>query len=157
MNISHYVGVFVLGFPLSFCWLSGVKWIRIWSHRPFWGSMPPDSPSSGAPPACKLFPCVHLQNLTLCCRLKTNILYWAYEINVQGWKKSLVLEGVGWGGGGTFYKLWLPRGVQFSQVIIFLAGGGKFMIDHTFLKCERKWEKALSFLFFALAATCSST
>ena len=25
---------FVLGFPLSFYWLSGVKWIRMWSHRP---------------------------------------------------------------------------------------------------------------------------
>ena len=41
------------------------------------------------------------------------------------------------GGGGAFKKLLLPRGVQFSQVIIF-GGGGKFMIDHTFLKCERK-------------------
>ena len=39
-------------------------------------------------------------------------------------------------GGGAFKKLLLPRGVQFSQVIIL--GGGKFMIDHTFLKCERK-------------------
>ena len=26
---------FVLGFPLSFYWLSGVKWIRMWSHRPW--------------------------------------------------------------------------------------------------------------------------
>ena len=31
----HYIGVFVLGFPLSFYWLSGVKWIRIGSHRPW--------------------------------------------------------------------------------------------------------------------------
>ena len=27
--------------------------------------MPPDSPSSRVPSACKLFLCVHLQNLTL--------------------------------------------------------------------------------------------
>ena len=26
---------FVLGFPLSFYWLSGVKWIRMWSQRPW--------------------------------------------------------------------------------------------------------------------------
>ena len=30
-----FFGVFVLGFPLSFYWLSGVKWIRMWSHRPW--------------------------------------------------------------------------------------------------------------------------
>ena len=35
INILHYSGVFVLGFSLSFYWLSGVKWIRMWSHRPW--------------------------------------------------------------------------------------------------------------------------
>ena len=30
-----FFGVFVLGFPLSFYWLSGVKSIRMWSHRPW--------------------------------------------------------------------------------------------------------------------------
>ena len=35
INVSHYIGVFVLGFPLSFYWLGGVKWIRMWSHRPW--------------------------------------------------------------------------------------------------------------------------
>ena len=34
INILHYLGVFVLGFPLSFYWLSEVKWIRMLSHRP---------------------------------------------------------------------------------------------------------------------------
>ena len=28
INISHYIDVFVLGFPLSFYWLSAGKWIR---------------------------------------------------------------------------------------------------------------------------------
>ena len=35
INISHSVGILALGFPLSFYWLSGVKWIRMWSHRPW--------------------------------------------------------------------------------------------------------------------------
>ena len=28
INISHYIDVFVLGFPLSFYWLSAGEWIR---------------------------------------------------------------------------------------------------------------------------------
>ena len=72
-------------------------------------------------------PRVHLQNLTLRYQLL------AYEINAQGWKKRLGLDRVGgWGGGGAFIKLLLPRGVQFSYVIIW-GGGGKVLIHHTFL------------------------
>ena len=53
----------------------------------------------------------------------------AYEINVQGWKKRLGLEGVGGGageGGGVLFKNCYCQaggGVQFSCVI-FLGGGG---------------------------------
>ena len=46
-----------------------------------WVSMPLDSPRFGAPSEGKLFSCVYLQSLTLCCRLQVS----AYEINVQGW------------------------------------------------------------------------
>ena len=38
LNSDKYFALFwcfVLGFPLSFYWLSGVKWIRMWSHRPW--------------------------------------------------------------------------------------------------------------------------
>ena len=53
----------------------------------------------------------------------------AYEINVQGWKKRLGLEGVGGGagGGGCFLKIVIAKrgeGVQFSCVIFFWGGGG---------------------------------
>ena len=54
----------------------------------------------------------------------------AYEINVQGWKKRLGLEGVGGGagegGGGCFLKIVIAKrgeGVQFSCVISFFGGG----------------------------------
>ena len=66
----------------------------------------------------------------------------AYEINVQGWKKRLGLEGVGGGaggGGGCFLKIVIAKrgeGVQFSCVIFLggWGGGGKVLIRHTFLK-----------------------
>ena len=50
----------------------------------------------------------------------------AYEINTQGWKKRLSLEGVGmvWGAGGGGYILKfviVKRGVQFSYVIILVG------------------------------------
>ena len=45
----------------------------------------------------------------------------AYEINAQGWKKRLGLEGV------------RERGLQFSYAITFLGGGGRVLIQHTFL------------------------
>ena len=55
----------------------------------------------------------------------------AYEINVQGWKKRLGLEGVGGGagegGGGCFLKIVIAKrgeGVQFSCVIFWGWGGG---------------------------------
>ena len=49
-----------------------------------------------------------------------------YEINAQGWKKTLGLEGDG-GRGGVHFKLLLPgMGVQLSDVILFLGRGGKF-------------------------------
>ena len=38
LNSDKYFALFwcfVLGFPLSFYWLSGVKWIRMWSQRPW--------------------------------------------------------------------------------------------------------------------------
>ena len=31
----YCIGVFVLRFPIFFYWLSGLKWIRMWSHRPW--------------------------------------------------------------------------------------------------------------------------
>ena len=69
----------------------------------------------------------------------------AYEINVQGWKKRLGLEGVGGGagevgGGGVLFKNCYCKageGVQFSCVIFWGwggGGGGKVLIRHTFLK-----------------------
>ena len=67
----------------------------------------------------------------------------AYEINVQGWKKRLGLEGVGGGagegGGGAFKKLLLQsggRGYNFhvSFFGVGWGGGGKVLIRHTFLK-----------------------
>ena len=55
----------------------------------------------------------------------------AYEINAQGWKKRLGLDGIG--GGGCIFKIaiYCQEGVQLSVVIIF---GGKVLIHHTFLK-----------------------
>ena len=35
INILHYTVVLVLVNPLSFYWLGGVKWNRMWSHRPW--------------------------------------------------------------------------------------------------------------------------
>ena len=57
----------------------------------------------------------------------------AYEINAQGWKKRLGLDGIG--GGGCIFKIaiYCQEGVQLSLVIIFLRGG-KVLIHHTFLK-----------------------
>ena len=62
---------------------------------------------------------MHLQNLTLRYQLL------AYEINAQGWKKRLGLDGVGgWGGGGgCIYKIVITKGGT-----IFLCNylGGSF-------------------------------
>ena len=66
----------------------------------------------------------------------------AYEINAQGWKERLGLEGVeGWG--GAFSKLLLPRrggGVQFSFVVNFFFFGGGILIHHTFLTPPPLWD-----------------
>ena len=76
--------------------------------------MPPDAPRFGAPSAG--FPCVQIQNLTLRCQLRYLI---AYEINAQGWNKSLGLEGVG---GGCNLKIVIAKGggTQFLYVIIII-------------------------------------
>ena len=63
----------------------------------------------------------------------------AYEINAQGWKKRLGVEGVGevQGGGGVYIlKIAIAKGaVEFSYIIFFFGGGrgGKGFIHHTFL------------------------
>ena len=61
----------------------------------------------------------------------------AYEINAQGWKKRLGVEGVGevrGGGGGCILKIAIAKGaVQFSYITSFLGGGGKVLAHHTFL------------------------
>ena len=52
----------------------------------------------------------------------------AYEINVQGWKKRLGLEGVGGGagegGGGAFKKLLLQSGGRGYNFHVSFFGGG---------------------------------
>ena len=77
--------------------------------------MPPDAPRFGAPSAG--FPCVQIQNLTLRCQLRYPLI--AYEINAQGWNKSLGLEGVG---GGCNLKIVIAKGggTQFLYVIIII-------------------------------------
>ena len=50
-------------------------------------------------------------------------------------KETLVLEGVG-GGGGCILKIFIAKRVQFSYVIIIIIifwGRGKVLIHHTFL------------------------
>ena len=39
INIAHFSGVFVLGIPLSFYSLSGVKWIWMWSQLQFYSGV----------------------------------------------------------------------------------------------------------------------
>ena len=53
----------------------------------------------------------------------------AYEINAQGWKKRLGLDGIG--GGGCIFKIaiYYQEGVQLSLVIIF-GWGGSFDTPH---------------------------
>ena len=53
----------------------------------------------------------------------------AYEINAQGWKKRLGLDGIG--GGGCIFKIaiYCQEGVHLSLVIIFW-GGGSFDTPH---------------------------
>ena len=66
----------------------------------FGESMPQTPPGFGRLQRANVFfPCVHLQNLTLRCQLPASL---AYEINAQGWKKRLSLEGDGGGGGGEY-------------------------------------------------------
>ena len=51
-------------------------------------------------------------------------------------KETLVLEGVGGGGGGCILKIFIAKRVQFSYVIIIIIifwGRGKVLIHHTFL------------------------
>ena len=62
----------------------------------------------------------------------------AYEINAQGWKKRLGVEGVGevQGGGGGVYilKIAIAKGaVEFSYIIFFLGGGGGVKVSYTTL------------------------
>ena len=60
----------------------------------------------------------------------------AYEINAQGWKKRLGVEGVGEvrGGGGCILKIAIAKGdVEFSYITFFGGEGGKVFIHHTFL------------------------
>ena len=59
----------------------------------------------------------------------------AYEINAQGWKKRLGLEGVG-GGGVHFKNGYCQGGVQFLYVIIW-GGGDEVLIHHTINGCKR--------------------
>ena len=65
---------------------------------------------------------MHLQNLTLRYQLL------AYEINAQGWKKRLGLDGVGgWGrgGGGCIYKIVIAKGGTIF-ICNYLGGEVKF-------------------------------
>ena len=48
----------------------------------------------------------------------------AYELNAQGWKKRLGLEGVGgWGGGGGISKMVIARGGTIF-ICNYFGGGG---------------------------------
>ena len=61
----------------------------------------------------------------------------AYEINVQGWKKRLGLEGVAGGAAeAVLFKSCYCQGGGGGTIVMchFLGGGGKFLIRHTFLK-----------------------
>ena len=67
--------------------------------------------------------------------------YWhliAYEINTQGWKKRLGLEGVRGGGGGAFWKLLLPRGGTIFICNYF--GGFKFWYTTLLKTPATVWE-----------------
>ena len=73
---------------------------------------------------------VHLQNLTLRCQRR---YLTPYEINAQGRKKRLGLEGVG-RGGSAFEKLLLPRvGTVFIRNFFFVGGGGGVKFLYTTL------------------------
>ena len=80
--------------------------------------MTPDSPGFGVPSAHKLFfPCVHLQNLMLLCR--PLVSHGLRNQCPRMEKETLVLEGVG-GGGGCILKIVIAEGVLFSYVIIII-------------------------------------
>ena len=60
----------------------------------------------------------------------------AYEINAQGWKKRLGVEGVGEvrGGGVYILKIAIAKGaVEFSYIIFFFGGGGGVKVSYTTL------------------------
>ena len=82
-----------------------------------WGSMPPDSPRFGAPSPSSAFS-------SAACTLKisrhaANYRHLiVYEINAQGWKKRLGLEGVGGVGRVHFKNCYCQGGIQFSHAII---------------------------------------
>ena len=95
--------------------------------------MPPVSPRFGAPLGRANFS-------SPSCTFKISRYaahYWylkSYEINAQGWKKRLGLEGLEkGGGGGMHFKIFITKGG-----IIFISNyfgvGGKVLIHHTFLK-----------------------
>ena len=58
----------------------------------------------------------------------------SYEINAQGWKKRLWLEGVDWGR-GCILKIFIAKGgTIFICNNFFWGGGGKVLKHNTFLK-----------------------
>ena len=94
--------------------------------------MPPVSPRFGAPLGRANFS-------SPSCTFKISRYaahYWylkVYEINAQGWKKRLGLEGLESEGGECTLKIFITKGG-----IIFISNyfgvGGKVLIHHTFLK-----------------------
>ena len=95
-------------------------------------SMPQDSHRFGVPLVSKLFfPCMYQYLI-------------AYEINAQGWKKRLGLEGVrgGGGGGGVHYKKCYCQG-GYLYLYLFICHTITIITKKYQRKCKKKWRGGL--------------
>ena len=75
INISHYTGVFVLGIPSSFYWLSRVKWFWMWKFGWTWKNRPLEKkmPSCGGGLPLQQLPTENRGALRARERLKTRL------------------------------------------------------------------------------------